>query len=218
MAIVRTDGSITAISGRFGGIYFKTTGGMIQAQAMPRSINMVKSGQRGENITSFSAGFGMIAAIIMIGFWLLWEVFSRDSTIIDKHGKRVKRSARAWYLHISVPRIIDGKLPPYLPPRSTTEYPDYTGSSPYWHGPNTPFYKEGTYNGKDYYVTDMERYHWNEEPTIKKFYLWLLDDIWYLTPTLGSIPPMHYWFRPGDDPPGIYEPGTESDGPLEVTL
>jgi len=217
MAIVKTDGSILAISGRFGGIYFKTTGGMIQAQAMPRVVNMTKSGQRKENIDSFSSGFSLLAALLVLGFMILWEYFSREHKDVDKNGKVRKRSAREWWIHICVPRMIDNNLPFWVPPRSPTDYPEFTGRSPYWHGPTAPFYKEGVHNGRDYYVTNMERYHWNEEPTVKKFYLWHSDGQWYVTPSLGMLPPVHFWFRPGDEPNGIFEPFTESDGPLEIT-
>jgi hypothetical protein len=217
MALIKTDGTILAISGKFGGVYFKSGASGIHMQAMPRSVNMVKGGQRGDNIKSFSSGFGMIGAIIIIGFWFLWEYFSREHSDVDKNGNVRKRSAREWYLHISVPRMIDDKLPFYLPPRSPTDMPPFTGTGKYWNGTTTPYYKEGDYNGKPYYKTDMEQYHWTEEPTIKTFFLWFEDDVWYITPTLGIRPPLHYWFLIADDPPGIYEPFTESDGPFTVT-
>jgi len=166
MALVKTDNTIIAISGRLGGVYFKTGKDGIHVQSMPRAVNYARIGMQGMRVDRFSemAWLWMLALLgAMAG---LWFVFGMVNVFTDKKGQQKKINGYLWYMYYSMMFAEAEQLPFWKPPHAVGDEPDfycnYKGKWIYEHTPaewpvNIPidYFWEGTfYNEHKTYNTD----------------------------------------------------------------
>lgn len=218
MALAKTSNGIISIRGRFGGTYFKTTGGIIQQQAMPRHVYNTFGGTvppiehhslptRWKNIYAFtksSRAFFYLAAIgVISGFGEIAEYCLYPT----KSGTRKKLAAYHWWQHYNTSRMARD-LPPYtIPPKSLFNPPNVVITGNWWGKNTLNMYMLGVYHGgKPIYEMQLNPWWWQE------WYILHENGIWYITNEHGIQPPATVWYNPTGEITGEYIPINPEQG------
>ena len=224
MVMLRTNGQIVSLRGRFGGTYYKTDKGIIHQQAMPRKHRKawmqeekIYEHSPGANAAARTAAFtiaSLITAIIMVlGALAVWVTFAIAHHYKTKKGDWKKINWRQWMLHFNINRAAK-ELPCYTwPPISPTELPQLVVTGTYWMQSVQNMYEEKTLmGGKPWYTKQVEPLN------PKSWALWYREGTWYMAsypewPLVGM-----YWEKTGESPLGEYTPSQPIMGPMKVHL
>lgn len=161
--------------GRFAGTYYKTGGGIIHCQRLPRHVRMAPTVFQGRMIGAMS-GAAAFWLMLLLGSWAaIWVAFALEH-LFSKPGHRPHRiTGYMWYIHYALMFPETEKLPMWKPPHKPYELPDfvitYRGT---WMYENTtgdgPFvscadyyWEDGLYNHRVSYRTDNREWYlfWN---------------------------------------------------------
>lgn len=200
MALVKTDGTIVSIRGRFGGVYFKTGKPGIHIQAMPRHVYYTMSKLQFIGVEAFSTMAAYWLMALAMAFGAAWATFALIYIFIDDEGESKRISGYNWFMHYAMMFPEADRPPFWKPPHAPYELPNflvtYRGMWTYEHTPPehpdwSPFgyyWYWGIYAETPLYKTDDS-----------KWFLWWKDGIWVISPGPDFEPPEKTFYSPGPE-------------------
>lgn len=205
MAVVKTDGTLRALRGRCGGVYFKTQRGKILIQAMPRHVKYAHPPAQSVGIGAYTDMSAIWMMALLGAFWAAWQLFALVHLFTDKRGEKKNITGYNWFLHFNMLFPEEIRPPMWKPPNAPYALPDFICTYQqrwiYEHTPGTwPVYCPADY----YYEFMMGPEKMTYSNATHTWFLWWDAPRWILSIDVGVTPAETTFYGTGPNPVGLY--------------